>query len=179
MQVAINGAAAATGTVTGTVFNDKNSNGANDGSDSGVSGVVVTAYDSSGTQVGTTTTSGNGTYSLNVSSAATSNVRIEFTNPNGYQPSFQGADNATSIQFVSIPATNVNYAVHQPGQFCANNNVDPLVASVCIRPGPVNGMATNNNTLTSTSWSNRSAVNQMLNHVQTGSTWGIAQWTTC
>ena len=175
MQVAINGAAAATGTVTGTVFNDKNSNGANDGSDSGVSGVVVTAYDSSGTQVGTTTTSGNGTYSLNVSSAATSNVRIEFTNPNGYQPSFQGADNATSIQFVSIPATNVNYAVHQPGQFCANNNVDPLVASVCIRPGPVNGMATNNNTLTSTSWSNRSAVNQMLNHVQTGSTWGVAQ----
>ena len=175
LQVAINGAAAATGTVTGTVFNDKNSNGANDGSDSGVSGVVVTAYDSSGTQVGTTTTSGNGTYSLNVSSAATSNVRIEFTNPNGYQPSFQGADNATSIQFVSIPATNVNYAVHQPGQFCANNNVDPLVASVCIRPGPVNGMATNNNTLTSTSWSNRSAVNQMLNHVQTGSTWGVAQ----
>ena len=69
----------------------------------------------------------------------------------------------------------MNYAVHQPGQFCANNNVDPLVASVCIRPGPVNGMATNNNTLTSTSWSNRSAVNQMLNHVQTGSTWGVAQ----
>jgi protocatechuate 3,4-dioxygenase beta subunit len=135
----------------------------------------VTAYDSSGAQVGTATTSGNGTYSLNVSSAATNNVRIEFTTPNGYQPSFQGADNATSIQFVSIPATNVNYAVHQPGQFCANNNVDPLVASVCIRPGPVNGMATNNNTLTSTSWSNRSAVNQMLNHVQTGSTWGVAQ----
>ena len=166
---------ATTGTVVGIVFNDKNSNGTNDGTDAGVSGVVVTAYDSSGAQVGTATTSGNGTYSLNVSSAATNNVRIEFTTPNGYQPSFQGADNATSIQFVSIPATNVNYAVHQPGQFCANNNVDPLVASVCIRPGPVNGMATNNNTLTSTSWSNRSAVNQMLNHVQTGSTWGVAQ----
>jgi hypothetical protein len=71
-----------------------------------VSGVVVTAYDSSGTQVGTATTSGDGTYSLNVSSAATNNVRIEFTTPNGYQPSFQGAANATSIQFVSIPATN-------------------------------------------------------------------------
>ena len=97
LQVAINGAAAATGTVTGTVFNDKNSNGANDGTDAGVSGVVVSAYDSSGAQVGTTTTSGDGTYSLNVSSSATNNVRIEFTTPNGYQPSFQGAANATSI----------------------------------------------------------------------------------
>jgi hypothetical protein len=84
LQVAINGAAATTGTVTGTVFNDKNSNGANDGTDAGVSGVVVTAYDSSGAQVGTTTTSGNGNYSLNVSSAATNNVRIEFTTPNAH-----------------------------------------------------------------------------------------------
>ena len=123
-------ALAATGTVTGTVFNDKNSNGTNDGSDAGVSGVVVTAYDSTGAQVGTATSAGDGTYSLTVSSSATAYVRSEFTTPNGYESSFQGAGNGTSIQFVSLPATNVNYGVLVLGNFCQISN--PTFGKRCL-----------------------------------------------
>jgi protocatechuate 3,4-dioxygenase beta subunit len=173
LQVAINDAAAATGTVTGTVFNDKNSNGANDGTDAGVSGVVVSAYDSSGAQVGTTTTSGNGTYSLNVSSAATNSVRIEFTTPNGYQPSFQGAANATSIQFVSVPATNVNYAVLVPGNFCSDNP-GSSVAGICLRPGTVTlGTSTNLSSIASSDWKGNSTT-LLTRNGDTGSLWGMA-----
>ena len=66
LQAAIGKVQAASGTVCGTVFNDKNSNGLNDGSDVGVSGVVVSAYDSTGVQIGTATTIGNGTYSISI-----------------------------------------------------------------------------------------------------------------
>ena len=164
---------ATTGTVVGIVFNDKNSNGTNDGTDAGVSGVVVTAYDSSGAQVGTATTSGNGTYSLNVSSAATNNVRIEFTTPNGYQPSFQGADNATSIQFVSIPATNVNYAIIVPGDFC-QYNVGTAIAAICMRPGTTSFSSSKDlSTITSTSWKGTGPT-LLTKNADTGSLWGMA-----
>jgi protocatechuate 3,4-dioxygenase beta subunit len=173
LQVAISEVQAASGTIAGTVYNDKNSNGANDGTDAGVSGVVVSAYDSSGTQVGTTTTSGNGTYSLNVSSAATNNVRIEFTTPNGYQPSFQGAANATSIQFVSIPATNVNYAIIVPGDFC-QNNVGTAIAAICMRPGTTSFSPSKDlSTITSTSWKGTGPT-LLTKNADTGSLWGMA-----
>jgi hypothetical protein len=164
---------ATTGTVVGIVFNDKNSNGTNDGTDAGVSGVVVTAYDSSGAQVGTATTSGNGTYSLNVSSAATNNVRIEFTTPNGYQPSFQGADNATSIQFVSIPATNVNYAVLVPENFC-QDNIGSSVAAICMRPGTTTLTTSKDlSSISATSWKGTSP-SLITKNADTGSLWGMA-----
>ena len=66
--------AAAAGAITGTVFQDYNDNGIKDtGSyayggtaasaiDSGVTSVTITAYDTSGAAVGTTTTAANGTY---------------------------------------------------------------------------------------------------------------------
>lgn len=166
---------AAAGTVTGTVFNDKNANGTNDGSDVGVSGTVVQAYDSAGTNVGTATTDNTGAYSISVTGASTSAVRIEFTTPDGFQPSFAGAGSNTSIQFVTLPATNVNYSVLIPGNYCDDNLVSPLAVSTCIRPGPATGIATAKNTLTFTKWSTKPTATQMLTHSQTGATWGIAQ----
>ena len=117
LQIAISDVQAAAGAISGTVFNDKNSDGVNDVTDAGVSGVVVTAYDSTGAQVGTATSAGDGTYSLSVSSAATTDVRVEFTTPNGYEPSFQGAGNGTSVQFVSLPSSNVNFGILIPGNY--------------------------------------------------------------
>ena len=134
LQVAISDTQAASGAISGTVFNDKNSNGVNDGTDAGVSGVVVTAYDSTGAQVGTATSAGDGTYSLSVSSSETADVRIEFTTPNGYESSFQGAGNGTSVQFVSLPASNVDFGVLVLGNFC-QDNPGTSVAGICIRPG--------------------------------------------
>ncbi len=173
LQIVNNVAQAATGTITGTVYNDKSSNGVNDGSDNGVSGVVVSAYDSTGVQVGTTTTSVNGTYSLSITSAATTNVRVEFTTPNGYQPSFQGAGNGTSIQFVSIPATNVNYAIIVPGNFC-QDNPGSNVAGICLRPGTTS-LATSKDfsSISTTDWKGTNPA-LLTKNADTGSMWGMA-----
>ena len=166
-------ALAATGTVTGTVFNDKNSNGTNDGSDAGVSGVVVTAYDSTGAQVGTATSAGNGTYSLSVSSSATADVRIEFTTPNGYESSFQGAGNGTSIQFVSLPATNVDFGVLVLGNFC-QDNPGSGVAAICLRPGTTSLASSKTaSSISKTSWRG-TGPSLLTKNEDTGSLWGMA-----
>jgi hypothetical protein len=61
--------------------------------------------DSTGTEVGSTTTGANGTYSLSVVNAATANVRVEFSIPAAatyLQPGAHGPNNATSVQFVAL-----------------------------------------------------------------------------
>ena len=169
----LSSAHAAAGNITGTVYNDKNSNGSNDGSDTGVAGVSVSAYDSAGTAVGTTTTAANGTYTLAVSSATTTAVRIEFTTPTGYQPSFSGSGNATSIQFTTIGSSGVDYAVERPGEFCSNN---PGVAAICLRPGTTS-LATSSGLTTiarMNSWTSRDSVTSITSHAQTGAMWGLA-----
>ena len=137
----------ATGTITGLVFWDKNMNGLYDtvpdgqiASDSGYEGVEVRAFDSTGAEIDDTTSGADGTYTLDVATAATADVRIEFTTPTGYQPTVvnpAGGTNAsgTSIQFVSAGATDVNFGIQVPGDYCNNN---PKVASNCIREGSVN-----------------------------------------
>jgi hypothetical protein len=173
IQVAISEVKGASGTIAGAVFNDKNSNGVDDGTDVGVSGVVVTAYDNSGSQVGTATTVSNGTYSLSIASSATSAIRIEFTTPTGYQPSFQGAGNGTSIQFVSVPASNVNFGVIIPGNFC-QDNPGSNVAGICIRPGTTS-LATSKDfsSISTTDWKGTNPA-LLTKNADTGSMWGMA-----
>ena len=104
----------AAGTISGTVFNDYNSNGTFDttatltntgggtvgvAKDVGVSGVTVTAYDGTGAAVGTATSAADGTYSL--TATGTGPYRIEFTTiPSGFKPSFHGTNSGTTVQFV-------------------------------------------------------------------------------
>lgn len=137
----------ATGTISGTVFNDYNSNGtfdtaatlANDGGgttglavDTGVSGVTVTAFDSNGAAVGTATSAANGTYTL--SATGTGPYRIEFTSiPTGFQSSFHGADSGTTVQFVPDgTSTNVNLGIARPSDYCQNN---PTLVTNCYNIG--------------------------------------------
>jgi uncharacterized repeat protein (TIGR01451 family) len=151
-------AVAAPSQITGTVFEDFNANGvqdtstslANDGSgvigvatDRGVGGVTVTAYDATGTSVGSTTSvAPSGAYTINIASSA-GPYRIEFsTLPTGYQPSFHsptasGGVNGTSTQFVPDGNTaNVNFGIVQPGNYCQNN---PTLYVNCYHFGAANG----------------------------------------
>ena len=133
-------ATGASGTITGTVFQDFNSNGSMDTTvaigravDVGVAGIVVRAFDSTGTEVGTATTGANGTYTLSVSSAASSSIRVEFSIPDndasltGLQSSFatttgaSGTTAGSAVQFVTVGDTGVNHAVNRPGEYCQNN----------------------------------------------------------
>ena len=129
------------GTVKGTAFYDRNNDGYYDGPtnsyqfipDSGLGGVVVRAFDSTGAFVGGATTAADGTYTLTVTGAATNDLRIEFSfdaeeGPlagfreslsNSYA-SFAG-QSFGAVRFVKVNATKVDYGLHKPEEFCLNN----------------------------------------------------------
>ena len=123
--------AALGGTISGQVFRDYNSNAVKnaggyvlgssaEATDVGMGGITVRAFDSAGNPLGQATTAGDGTYSLPVDASGT--VRVEFSTPNGFQPSFSGTQAQTSVQFVDAAgASNVNYAVNVPGEYCQDN----------------------------------------------------------
>ncbi len=124
------------GTVSGLVFNDYNSDGAFEDdpnvlvNDAGLAGVEVRAFDADGDPVGTAVTDADGLYTLNVVDANSDDIRIEFETPDGFESSFAGPDNGSSVQFVSIDAADVSYAVLRPADYCQNN---PDLALTCFR----------------------------------------------
>lgn len=125
-------ASAVDGTIAGAVYQDFDDDGTRDaaagdfGGDAGVRGVRVTATDSTGTVVGTTTTGADGAYSLPASGAATSAVRVDFSVPAGYRSARVGADNGSTVQFVDLRATDVDLGVTQEGMVRTDTDV-PLV----------------------------------------------------
>ena len=124
---------ASTNSVSGRVFQDFASNGvfdtgivAGQATDIGIAGIEVAGYDSTGANVGSSTTGANGEYTLLITGNVGSNLRVEFNIPSTgplsvFRNSFAGTNSGTSIQFVSVGATNVDYGINVPGEFCQNN----------------------------------------------------------
>lgn len=123
--------AAESGTVTGTVFLDYNSDGtfqpAGTPAERGFGGVTVTAYDATGAAVGSHQSAADGTYSIPVVDAVSTALRVEFELSaaqvaEGYRDSF-AVPNATalqsgsSVQFVTVGQTGVSYGVNNPEDF--------------------------------------------------------------
>ena len=167
---------AAGGSVAGRVFHDYNLDGerqeepADSFTEVGVENVVVKAYDSSGAQVGSTTTAADGTYTLTIINAATNDIRVEFDTPTGYEPSFVGVDVGPRVQFTTLGATDVTYAVQVPHEFCQAN---PSVFSTCFYPGNLTYSASLGS-LRSTTWTGRTTPQTRLQVQSTGSIWGVA-----
>ena len=173
----ISAAVTATGQITGTVYNDLESNGMRETTNIGVEGVMVTAYDRNGAIAGTATTIATGAYTLStVASGLTGPYRLEFTNlPTGTQPSrvFTGTQNYGSTQFVSAPAGNINFAVHYPADYCQSN---PLICTVVHISGGTN-ITSPVSTLLSVplgSTGTTPAPRTLATKASIGSTWGIA-----
>ena len=124
---------ASASSVSGRVFQDYSSNGVFDSAvavgqatDIGIANVDVAAYDSTGAVVGTTKTTSDGSYVLTITGNQSTQVRIEFSLPAtgplaAFRSSFAGTNSGTSIQFVSVGATNVDFGINVPGEFCQNN----------------------------------------------------------
>jgi SdrD B-like domain len=112
--------------ISGIVFRDFNANGVKNNSatfnEPFLAGITITAYNSAGTTVGTTTTAANGTYSF---TGLTLPIRIEFT---GYQtgefPGISGTGNKSSVQFYSLATTSADFGVSYPNDYC---QIDPKV----------------------------------------------------
>lgn len=111
--------------ITGTVYNDYNSDGqiTDNGTinETGVPSVTVSAYNTAGSLVGSATTDVSGTYTITPSSVGP--YRVEFSNmPNGFYPTTHGSQNGTSVQFVDevAQATDVNFGINYPSDYCDN-----------------------------------------------------------
>ncbi len=122
--------AQAAGTISGVVFQDFNQDGLNNTTasaglpavDLGVAGVQVRAYDSAGTLQGSATTGANGSYTL--TATGTGPYRVEFTVPAGYQPSAQGTNSGTTIQFVPNGGGTASLGLTIPADYCQNNPLE-------------------------------------------------------
>ncbi|HCK65902.1 MAG TPA: hypothetical protein DHW49_06530 [Anaerolineae bacterium] len=164
-------------TITGNVFTDYNDNGVRGSGDTGVSGILVTAYDASGATVDSDTTSSTGDYSLSIPDGT--QVRIEFTNiPSNLAPGAFGIDSGTTVQFVTSPSAGVDMGLSLPSDYCQNNpfivmpcyiNGDPLVAGsvasqVALVSIPYNAYGRYDATIEE----------PLATYAQIGATWGLA-----
>ena len=167
--------------VSGNVFKDFNANGSKEATASynepNANGILVSAYNQSGVLLATATTNASGNFSFTSGQiAAGTKVRLQFSGWSAVDfPSAFGSQNTTSIQFVTAPFTNANFAINYPGDYFSNSNPKVIV------PGYVNG----NNRVAASSAANGDAVyaynydlsgnvDILANHGQIGSVWATA-----
>lgn len=172
-------ASAAHADISGKVFRDFNANGILDtGSfnEIGIGGVTVTCTDSAnGTSSTTTSTEPStlGNYTLTGCNGAT---RIEFgTGLASDYSSATGSENKTNIQFLTAPATSVNFALNYPGDYCP---ADPkaLVATYYAGDGTGTNAAKGGLHSFPVSASGSASLDNLIpiTKEQQGSTWGMA-----
>ena len=125
--------------ISGKVFRDFNSNGYFDNgvglTEIGMAGITVKAFDSTGTQVGTTATStADGSYTLTGLSAGV-DYRVEFSwTETWLKPSVAGG---TSIQFAKDGSTGIDLGVNNPLDYSQETSTISVSTPVAI-VGPSN-----------------------------------------
>ncbi|MCB0044461.1 MAG: hypothetical protein KDD92_03430 [Caldilineaceae bacterium] len=170
----------AAGTITGTAFRDFNLNAAVDAGEPGIYGIVVTAYDATGTNQGSATTAADGTYTLNAT--GTGPYRIEFTFPadgslDFLQPSLAGN---TTVQFVADGAQTANAGFYNPADYYVEANTN--LATNFYRNGQsMTGYATDLSTIVGFSYdksglgmTGANAPDTLATVSEVGATWGLA-----
>lgn len=175
--------------VSGTVFLDYNADGIRSSFEPNeplVSGIIVTAFNASGTIVASFVTTGNiaPNYSIPSSGSVYSgilgsntgfiptgqDVRIEFTEiPNYTYSGANGTFNNTSVQFVvSGIGTNSNFAINNPGDFYTSN---PLVVTPMYWGGDNSGTQS---VMEGVKYDESGSIQHIALANQIGTTWGIA-----
>ena len=118
------------GTVGDYVWLDGNGNGLRDTGETGVSGVLVNAYDTSGEMVGSSTTDNNGQYMIDY--LRQSDVYLQFNPPSGYGvtlPNMGNDDSDSDIDGSNGPMTTPYYSI-TPGNHMANVDAGLIFGSV-------------------------------------------------
>ncbi|HRH99634.1 MAG TPA: SdrD B-like domain-containing protein [Saprospiraceae bacterium] len=115
--------------ISGVVFRDINENGTREAlptlNEVGVYGAIINAYNSSGNLIASVSSDINGNYSFPASGANSLpsgiQVRLEFIyNSTSEFSGVVGSSNNSSVQFITAgtSASNVNYAINYPGDYC-------------------------------------------------------------
>lgn len=123
--------------INGDILNS-NTYGVKDSNELGLEGITVTAYSIGTTNMLSTTTQADGSWSL----ATTDNVRVEFSNwPNHLKESPMGTTLNSSVQFINDGDTNVKFGLHNPENFIPElQGTDrPLVFTPETKFGPAIG----------------------------------------
>ncbi len=127
-------------TITGIIFQDVNFNGAKEATDPGIAGVVVSAYDDNdpiGTPTATATAAATGAYTLSGLTAATK-YRLEINNPNTwFYPGPNGTGSQTTVRVATAGATNVDFGLVLPTDFC--QAVPDIILPCYVSGNPAGG----------------------------------------
>ncbi|PJI91123.1 SdrD B-like domain-containing protein [Luteimicrobium subarcticum] len=136
-------ALAVDGSVSGTVFQDFDSNGVLDTAggagvpvDRGVAGVLVTAVDREGATVGTARSAADGTYSVAVTGADSADVRLQFSDlPDGYEPSYSvlgagAGESGSDVQLAQVGDTGLDFGINAPDDYSSAGVDTPVVTAI-------------------------------------------------
>lgn len=135
--------------IAGTVFEDWNYDGVMNQSDTvGVQGIQVDLFDDCGSVTQSTFTDEGGNYKFSGLSNTTT-YRVEFTLPESVscwaKPTRAGADNGTTVQFVST-GTCASLGIAEPADYCVTN---PTIAMPCYLFGAHDDVNANKDALVS------------------------------
>ena len=186
--------------ISGNVFRDYNGNGIKGTTtpniEPGVAGIIVNAYNDAGTLLASYTSQSTGNYSIpatgtyngtpgsNTGSVPNgTKVRLEFIittacnlNPALDYSTFKGTG-ATSVQFVTGGAININYGINNPDDYTASTNPDMVMAaSVNGDPLAASGTSTTDDAFIGFPYNSSGTTppNKIMNGTTIGSCWGVA-----
>lgn len=156
--------------ISGTIFEDTTNDGILQGSDVGLSNVMVSAYDEKGNFVQSGISDVNGHYSIDgLSNGET--FRLIFESTSAYSSGVLGEDNHSSVQFVQSPACDVNYGLTRNDAGCGTN---PDLVLTCFVQGKIDENPTVETIITvEHDFTGTSQVSKIAMHSETGSIWGI------
>lgn len=165
---------------SGTVFRDYNANGTKDTNEPLVSGIFVKAYNASGALCASATSTGTTAPNYTLPTTCTGQVRVEFEIPSTNSgasiasldyTSYGGSTYGTSVQFVSAGASNINFGVYYPADYCQSN---PPIITPCY----VESSDSNLDIVVKFSYNNTGIAamdkTSITNSSQVGSLWGMA-----
>ncbi|QMW02377.1 SdrD B-like domain-containing protein [Spirosoma foliorum] len=160
----------------GKVFHDFDSDGTADTYDVSLSNVTVTLFRCDATnqsaQVAQMQTDLNGAYSFTGLTAGTT-YRVEFSNlPAGYQPTYRGTNNGTTVQFTQPGSCTTSLGLNTANDYCQTN---PLLVTPCYLDGAVTpNTVAGTDVLVGINYDLTGSVNHIATRTQIGSTWGVA-----
>ncbi len=162
---------ASSGSIDGIVYLDNNNNGARNVGEGGIQGILVEAYNASGALMGTSTTNQNGAYFFNGLTDG-QRLRLQFSFSSTYSSAILGADNASSVSFVQVPACNIGFGLVNAFEYC---NSKSEIITTCFVQGETNNR-TSEPTIVGIEYGFNTATpaRKFAMHGETGSIWGLA-----
>ena len=162
---------ASKGTVEGVVYNDSNNDGLRNVTENGISDVLIQAYRSDGSLIGTTKSGSSGSYSFSNLTDG-DRVRLTFSDGSSYSSSYMGIDNGSSVQFAQVPSCSVSYGMVSANDFC--NSKSEIITTCFVQGATTARPAEPTIVGIEYGFNSSTPARKFAMHGETGSIWGLA-----